>query len=135
MDPLAGLDDSSSDEDDNASQATEDDPEVPALASAAPPPPVLAHAPTTAPAAQAPPPPAGTGALRDRPKYTLRHTLRGHTSSISVAKFSPDGQFLASSCAWPAPLCIAHVLRNTCAQRTTSSSRSGTLTRASSCAI
>lgn len=75
----------SSTEDEAGSQTTED--EVPERqAPAAPPPP---------PPAPAPPPSSG----RERPHYELRHTMRGHTSSISAVKFSPDGTLLASCCA------------------------------------
>ena len=82
MDPLAGMD--SPTDDDAASQTTEDDPQVPEQVQAPPPPPPPSR------------PPRLASSDRARPQYELRHTMRGHTSSISAVKFSPDGTLLAS---------------------------------------
>lgn len=84
MDPLAGMDDSSTD-DDAASQTTEDDPQVPE------------NQPSVLPGVQVIPQlPTSSHLHRERPHYTLHHTLRGHTLSIASVKFSPDGKLLAS---------------------------------------
>ena len=72
----------SSTEDEAGSQTTEDEvPERQAPAAPPPPPPAPAPAPST---------------TRERPHYELRHTMTGHTSSLSAVKFSPDGTLLAS---------------------------------------
>lgn len=107
MDPLAGMDESTTD-DDNASQTTEDDPQVPDNPPAVlvPPPPVPPVPPVQPPAQAVQP----SSTPRERPNYQLKHTLRGHTQSISAVKFSPDGTLLAS-CGMPHLTCISFGLR------------------------
>lgn len=97
MDPL----ENSASDDDAASQTTEDDPQIPesqepaSVAEAAASTSVLVSN-TQPPPVPPPPVPPPTASGRERPQYELRHTMRGHTKSLSAIKFSPDGTILAS---------------------------------------